>query len=361
MGYYCSIGIERSCYNRIVEECKSAAYMRDIDGLTPILRAAQCGQIWLVIEIGEKHPESTYISDYRGRNMWHYLCTSGMDAVVNDLEGILKSWEEASTITSLNPLEAILSQDDDGNTPLHLAIMDQNFEAAEIFIRHLVKVKSFQKVMELITEKSNKMGNTPPPWTLKNSKGNTFLHEAARFCKYQVVFSNDLVNGIDVIKDVVNNHVREFLENLPRETQPVVNMKDLEGFTPILKAVKYGRFAVAKLLYKHCQHSIMIVDNKGRTALHHMRASVVDLVDDVNDVLPVWNTFYKECRLDRLRSIQNEDGNTALHSAIIEGNFKKVKFLMEKCIQSGHKQELHIINNMGHTVFDLVSFAGKGR
>ncbi|KAL2936038.1 Ankyrin repeat-containing protein NPR4, partial [Bienertia sinuspersici] len=434
--------------------------MRDIEGLTPILRAVHCGQIWLVTKLVGRYPESKDMRDLKGRNMWHYLCssTSRLSNGVDYLNSVLKAWEDVS-MSSDEPISTKFSQDDDGNTPLHLAIIYQNFEVAQYFMKHIVKKemllekpahpmaimgdafyeaakegdiekltslpfgwtrrlrdgsnvihvalwhhqipfiamllsKHLEHVFTLLYLKDYK-GDTPlhlaaqlpatealsffelcfnhwtsdddlqkrpPPWMERNIKGNTFLHEAARFCNYQVIFSG-LVDGID--NEDVNDNGETVLhviaryatnaENLSEEMQYVIYLQDLEGFTPVLRAVQCGRLGVARLLIQQCPHSIGIPDKKGRTVLHHLRAMVVDLVDEVRDVLPVWNDFFKYCHLDDLRTVQNEDGNTALHSAIIDGDVNKVKFLMEKCFQSESKRELGIVNNNGQTVFDLVS------
>lgn len=148
---------------------------------------------------------------------------------------------------------------------------------------------------------------------------------------------------------------KNYLENLSEQMQSLVYIQDLEGFTPVLRALRHGRLGVATFLIGQCPRSIGIPDNKGRTVLHHLRGLVVDLVDDIKDILPVWNEFFKHPGVDDLRIEQNVDGNTPLHLSIIDGDFTKAKFLMEKCLQSKNKRELDIVNNDGHSVFDLVS------
>lgn len=132
-------------------------------------------------------------------------------------------------------------------------------------------------------------------------------------------------------------------------------MRDLEGFTPVLRAVQCGRLGVAKLLLGENRDSAKIPDKKGRNVLHHLKALVVDLDDDLKDVVPIWMDLFKYGEVDELRSVQNEDGNTPLHLAIIDAAFIKAKFLIEMCLKSDNQAELDIFNNDGFTVFDLLA------
>uniref|UniRef100_A0A803MXR2 PGG domain-containing protein n=1 Tax=Chenopodium quinoa TaxID=63459 RepID=A0A803MXR2_CHEQI len=254
----------------------------------------------------------------------------------------------------------IYGNDYKGDTPLHLAVSLQTDEPSTLTFLQLC-------LHRWKTSPSFKSKNYPAPWTVRNSKGNTYLHEAARVCSYKVIFSDFLIDKD--IKDV-NDHgetvfhvmvkyatetAKNYLENLTKQMQSLVYIQDSEGFTPVLRALQYGRLGMAMLLIQQCPRSVEIPDNKGRTVLHHLRALVVDLVDQVKDILPVWNEFFKRPGVDELRIAQNEDGNTPLHLAIIEGDFTKSKFLMEKCLQSENRRELIIVNNDGHLVFELVS------
>ncbi|XP_021766515.1 uncharacterized protein LOC110730972 isoform X2 [Chenopodium quinoa] len=482
-------------------DSKTAAYKRDLEGLTPVIRAAHYGRSILVRKFSEWCPKSINMMDYKGRNVLHHLCTSP-STKVDELENLLQHWESNRTQYPESIL-LVLSKDEDGNTPLHLAVLHQNFKVADSlfthfdvgdrsYTKHLMDLNNNQgesfkdlitcgsgippNLKELIqqadtrhllttmddhlyeaatkgdvdyieresgssvllsqsndgsnvlhlalrhhqlpliefllnddmyfrliygndykgdtplhlavslqtdepstltflqlclhrwkTSPSFKSKNYPAPWTVRNSKGNTYLHEAARVCSYKVIFSDFLIDKD--IKDV-NDHgetvfhvmvkyatetAKNYLENLTKQMQSLVYIQDSEGFTPVLRALQYGRLGMAMLLIQQCPRSVEIPDNKGRTVLHHLRALVVDLVDQVKDILPVWNEFFKRPGVDELRIAQNEDGNTPLHLAIIEGDFTKSKFLMEKCLQSENRRELIIVNNDGHLVFELVS------
>ncbi|KAL2942501.1 Ankyrin repeat-containing protein ITN1, partial [Bienertia sinuspersici] len=260
-------------------------------------------------------------------------------------------------------------KDCNGDTPLHIAARLQSpaaQTAMRIFIRYWI---------------NNYMKDTlcVAPWRLKNYKGHTPLHEAARTSNYNNLkiltehvqyLLHNTTDGGDAISDVNEDgetflHLiarcgqdptaKDFLEKVSEQMGSIIYMRDMEGFTPVLRAVQCGRLGVAKLLVRQFPKSVKIPDNKGRTVLHHLRALVVDLIDDVKDVLPVWKDFYKQSEIDDLRIAQNEDGNTPLHLTIIDADFIKVKFLMEICHQSHDKRELTIVNNDGHTVFDLLT------
>ncbi|XP_021742265.1 uncharacterized protein LOC110708444 [Chenopodium quinoa] len=132
-------------------------------------------------------------------------------------------------------------------------------------------------------------------------------------------------------------------------------MRDFEGFTPVVRAVQCCRLGLARLLIEQYPQSVGIPDYKGRTILHHMGAQAVDLVDDLQDIMPVWKDFFQYGEVDDLRIAQDEDGNTPLHYAISNDNFTKAKFLMGVCLLSKNQRELDIVNSNGLTVFDLVA------
>uniref|UniRef100_A0A803KPP3 Uncharacterized protein n=1 Tax=Chenopodium quinoa TaxID=63459 RepID=A0A803KPP3_CHEQI len=506
---------------RIIGQSGFAAYMRDVDGFIPILRAAHSGQTLVVFRIHYEFPTSIRMSDYSGRTVLHHLCTSVLKDGIGELESTLKKLGDDSIVMS----DLMSSQDLDGNTPLHVGILNRNFEAVQCFIKHFINAKSkelfihlknndgksvwdmisngsdippilkklmkqllslettlddklyeaatngdffnftyeelnaqtpdgsnifhialrhhqfsfFERALNLNLNretfdgiyKEDSKGDTPlhiaaklqpsdlaleflklciqawkklsysrnPPWTVRNPRGDTFLHEAARagntniisfFWALPHIDNNEITDHNDIssflalstadygvksalkkfdITDVNDNgetvlHViaryatyaaKDFLEKHSQLMKSLVYKRDYEGFTPVLRAVQCGRLGMARLLVQHSPASAELRDYKGRTILHHLRALVVDLADDLRDILPVWKDFFKHSEVDSLRIVQNEDGNTPLHLAIIDADHTKAKFLMEVCLQSTNKQELDIVNNDGHTVFDLLS------
>lgn len=506
--------ISETVIENLLKRSKTVVHMRDVDGLTPTLRAAQCGQIQLVTIISLGYPSTIQNCDYKGRTVLHLLRTSALK-LVSGSKAILTSWTENSLI-NMGVHGLIFKQDNDGNTPLHLAITVRDFEIAQFLIKWCTKIdlntgkdlmniknndgksvvdliiygssipanlkkmiewatrrrimddklykaatigdahllqqrrtqnqdieikattydddyfhclaedgsniihialrhghnlfitKALESFFDLIYQKDSK-GDTPlhvaarlqtpaaleflklsltiwkekdehfkflihpQIWTVTNSFGNTFLHEAARTSNYEVLslakdhvtsegmsYTNDNgENFLHLIARCASYLATETLEETVHTwvtvSKSCVHIRDIDGFTPVLRAVQCGRLRVAISLVNQFSRSIEICDHKSRTVLHHLKATVIDLVDDSEDIMPLLKKFIELPGVDGFRVAQDEDGNTPLHLAILNGDVATTKFLMELCLQSEAKQELTIVNKDGHSIFNLLS------
>ncbi|KAF8754015.1 hypothetical protein HU200_011540 [Digitaria exilis] len=117
-------------------------------------------------------------------------------------------------------------------------------------------------------------------------------------------------------------------------------LQDTEGLSALHIAASMGNLPVVRLLLQSYPASADILDNYGRSFLHAAamrgRCSII-------------SHAIKDRMLKRLFNEQDMEGNTPLHLAVQAGEYKVVS----KLLFSG-KVQGHILNNAGHTPFDLV-------
>lgn len=131
--------------------------------------------------------------------------------------------------------------------------------------------------------------------------------------------------------------------------------KDEDGMTPVMRAAQSGRIRLALHVLHVCPESMEILDSQGRTFLHHLNIRHLELVDGSEDPANLCEEIFDIIPgVDRLRTAQDEDGNTPLHLAVKSGKLVTAKFLMQRCLKSETQQELTIINNDGCSIFDLL-------
>ena len=129
---------------------------------------------------------------------------------------------------------------------------------------------------------------------------------------------------------------------------------------------------------------VQFQDPKGRNFLHLLRLEPTAELDamTVEDMLYVYTNIliltseaevdgcqgpvltllrkYKDLHkltgseFDTLRSSQDHDGNTPLHSALDKKDFGAAKFLLHWCVRSEAMQEMNIINNKGQPALNLL-------
>lgn len=126
----------------------SAAYARDKDGLTPLLRAAKSGRFRIVRTLLESCPQSAYIRDPEGKTFLHLLRFEGEDVDEDSAEQVFKQMgENLFTIPEADAQRLVL--DHEGNTPLHYAIKSGNSIAAEIFTRRCLETEEQSELILL--------------------------------------------------------------------------------------------------------------------------------------------------------------------------------------------------------------------
>ncbi|KAH9623617.1 hypothetical protein KSS87_008592 [Heliosperma pusillum] len=259
----------------------------------------------------------------------------------------------------------IFQKDLNGDTPLHIAARLRT-PAALMFLNLSCGVL-WKKTLQ-----HQKLSFCCPPWMVKSSRGNTLLHEAARTSNYNAISSLLIYMDLEDVSNANYNgetslHLftryctyaaTDTLENvkeLVERSSAAAYITDVDGLTPVSRAAQCGRFRVAKMVLSHYPLSAKIPDHHGKIFLHHLKPSVTELVDDSISILHLWEEIFSFPIVDELRTVQDHDGNTPLHTAIINSNIAAIKFLMSRCLKSDRMEELSIINNHGDSVFQLLA------
>ncbi|XP_010696210.3 uncharacterized protein LOC104908758 [Beta vulgaris subsp. vulgaris] len=129
-----------------------AARMPDQDGLTPLLRAFQAGNLSTATTLCTVSSEAAKIPDAKGQTFWHLLINHPSDYYFFRL------------LQDVALRDLLKLKDKNGNTPLHLAIEGNRFDLVKIFFETWeLERKSSSKgkwLVELL-ELQNKAGKTP--------------------------------------------------------------------------------------------------------------------------------------------------------------------------------------------------------
>ncbi|XP_021753323.1 ankyrin-3-like isoform X2 [Chenopodium quinoa] len=260
----------------------------------------------------------------------------------------------------------VLSRDFNGDTVIHIAARLKNPAAVDM-------VRCFDECCRKLKEiKLEGVVSLLPPWVTKNSKGDTAMHKAVRVSNHNVaeVLSKICPALSEMTNDAgetplhiyaryatytVEDKLDIFVCRLMWRTSPAYT-KDVDGFTPIMRAAQSGRIRVALYILQAFPQSMEIRDFKGRNFLHYLNIKHLELVDGSEDPSYLCENFFETFpAIDSLRTAQDEDGNTPLHFAIITGNLLAAKLLMQRCLQSEERAELTITNNDGCSIFELLA------
>lgn len=124
----------------------------------------------------------------------------------------------------------------------------------------------------------------------------------------------------------------------------LVYLCDAEGLTPFLRAVLHRRLKVAARILHHCPQSIKQYDSQLGRSIFHLIS--FERNDDMIE------EFCKVPQMKHLMTINDDKGNSALHTSIKQRRFGTVKFLMEK---QDDKMNYRLINEEGKTVGDVLA------
>jgi len=253
-------------------------------------------------------------------------------------------------------------QNKDGNTPLHLAVLDYScYSVAKLLIRDDNNDRSDDNNdSKRIISIKNKKGQTPHDVALecdKKDMAQLFENEIDPE-KYSLLELVKLQNETK-LKDLIIGRGKDVNEQtkidkstalhvaaqkgslsivkLLLEGKADTNQKDKWGKTPLHYSVQNSKEIAQLLLEQKCD--INLVDNYGLTALYY---AIQNGADDIVDVLI--NDL--RCNVEQ----PDEDGCTPLHKAVFFGYKSVVKRLLDKSPGCKNKKD-----KTGKTPLDLAT------
>ncbi|KAL2936055.1 Ankyrin repeat domain-containing protein 16 [Bienertia sinuspersici] len=139
---------------QLIEANVLAMFKVDSEGLNPLMRAAQCGRVVLIHGMLLRYPQSMECQDSKGKTFLHHL---RLKINVRDRECTLFACKNILQLPGVDILS--ISRDQDGNTPVHLAILDKDYDLAQLILERYVESQSTAR-KQLIMNTMNSEGKT---------------------------------------------------------------------------------------------------------------------------------------------------------------------------------------------------------
>ena len=251
------------------------------------------------------------------------MCEKKMNGLADRTSNaLLKVSETRSLYNLIGTQRYLLSvQNDEGNTPLHIAIINSNFDILEMFVDiistipeyGILDMKNFNQLTPLLLAANQKESEVcsflleaGAKIHLADSTGSNFLHIA---CK------NNDVKLFAIFMD----HIKSCkLQRSQKEA--IVNKLNYEGLTPLHIAVKKNCYKAVEILVSSCFCKVNVKSSKdGLTAL--LIAANLGLNKIVDLLLK-----HSEIMVD----VKSYSGCTPLHLAVINKSYFVVKKLISK-------------------------------
>lgn len=233
--------------------------------------------------------------------------------------GDLRTFENLVDITNIN------IQNDEGRTPLYLAVKNENYNIVEHLLAFdgidVNRATTNTKDTPLIIASAN--GNTTIALALINHRGIDLNHE-------------NINKDTPLLYASANGHV-EIVDALLRTKNVDINHANSNKTTPLIWSSSNGHLNVVRRLLQENGIDLNAKNDKGRSALHEAadqnhHAILQELVQKPGINL----------------NIQDNDGNTPLHLAAKEAHLDSMKVLVSA------KANINTLNKNGQTPLDLI-------
>ncbi|KMS97942.1 hypothetical protein BVRB_4g097260 [Beta vulgaris subsp. vulgaris] len=307
----------------------SCAYVRDKDGFTPVLRAVQCRRLRLANFLVNKFPESIKIFDNKYRTVLHHLSAALVIDVVDDSEDItplLKKFIEFHGVCDFR-----LAQDEDGNTPLHLAIMNEDVSTTK-FLMELCLREEERPELTIINKDGHSIFN------LLSSKGHiATLIDMAEKLNYALTYMEErqrvdkMMMDSELYQAAIDSDVRIFREVSTNSSQ-YFTRTSLDGSSIIHIAVRHAKPETIMFLQHALRlfpHLISKPDSNGDTLVHLAAKCKTDFSADI---ISMYYGSVKEMKgvATNPSAVKNYKGSLAIHEALQADNLKAAKILLER-------------------------------
>ena len=235
---------------------------------------------------------------------------------------LLKVSETRSLYSLIATQRYLLSvQNDDGNTPLHIAIINSNFDILEVFVDiattipdyDIINLKNFNQLTPLLLAAHQK--ETEVCEYLLECGSNIYLADSTGSNCFHIACKNSDINLLEVlIKFLVTKETEK-----KSSIEAILNKQNYDSLTPLHIAAKFNCPEAVELLVKsgYCRINERSVRD-GMTALHI--SAKFGFLKIVEFLLKQVNTL--------IIDLKTNSGLTALHLAVINKNY----FIVRKLI-----------------------------
>uniref|UniRef100_A0A803MA14 Uncharacterized protein n=1 Tax=Chenopodium quinoa TaxID=63459 RepID=A0A803MA14_CHEQI len=280
-----------------------------------------------------------------GETPLHYAVREGNIEFFKLLFEYQQGQQEATVMTPMGFNPGLSMQNNEGNTPLHLALIKGKDDVALLLAKHCP---------DLTRSRKNNDGNTPLhvaaevgntecfklllEYDLKqaevtNKDGNTPLHVAFLKSNLPIEKREDLSSKyLDMIKLMIEKE------------SCVACMQDAIGATPLHRAASITSTytqKIIRLILDKCPQSVMEVrNNSSKTILHVLKT--IPSYKEAKALLDIPELF-------GLINHQDNDGNTPLHWAAMNLNHNMVRALLDSSAEQSIRR-----NNDGITAESLI-------
>ncbi|KAG5891757.1 hypothetical protein JTB14_012491 [Gonioctena quinquepunctata] len=253
-------------------------------GVTTLMYAAQQGDVDSVKEIIQVQKSSLFSKDRTGKTSLHYCCTS---------DNIRAS--QAADLMVMAAPDLVDSKDEDGFTPLHLAVIAGNMQLVTFLLANNADVNAVDNEKHTVAHWATVCGETAAlravlasgaPVSTPDVHGGYPLHYAAQMCggdrdsSLGLQVLQTLLSHSDIVVSVTDGDKRQPLlwaasAGSARAVLALiraganVEAADKDGLTALHCAASRGHTDCMDTLLTLCGASIDVIDSNGCTALHY--------------------------------------------------------------------------------------------
>ncbi|AVP87839.1 hypothetical protein phytr_9100 [Candidatus Phycorickettsia trachydisci] len=308
----------------------------------------------------ETHPQIIQVRNEGGKTLAHTVVTGQNTACRKLATEIFKKYPEAK-----------FQQDNQGNTPLHIAIQNNNTQVAKTIIEQGIDIleiynKAGKNPLHIATESYNyeivKLILEVASFELvkkgtSNAERVNCLHIAAQLgyddivelilSKHQsLLYTQTATTKSTALHLAALYDHLEVIKVILRKSQDAIKLKDKDGLTPLDLAIKEDNLSTIKSILKYCKEAPSIQNTLVQTAAH----SAV-MFNKLKALKLILGSYPQTC--DSAVKIKDSNGWTLLHHGAAQGHLAIVKHLVKEKAQidditSQQNSPLHLAACFGH-------------